>query len=89
MEITRPSNSMIDLNLHNVFEPLSRCVRAAHRPLDSPAMSRRKTCPPLKRLLKVGAGREPEVYVEFRVRRSNGDGDGVVWLACKGATHHG
>jgi PAS domain-containing protein len=27
---------------------------------------------------------EPEVYVEFRVRRSNGDSDGVVWLACKG-----
>ena len=47
-------------------------------------MSRQRDLPAVERLLRQCEAGEPEVYVEFRVRRSNGDSDGVVWLACKG-----
>jgi len=79
-----PSNGMIDL-YHNVFSFESLRPGRYYGPLSEfTSYVAAEDLPAVERLLRQCEVGEPEVYVEFRVRRSNGDGDGVVWLACKG-----
>ena len=79
-----PSNGMIDL-YHNVFSFESLRPGRYYGPLSEfTSYVAAEDLPAVERLLRQCEVGEPEVYVEFRVRRSNGDSDGVVWLACKG-----
>ncbi len=79
-----PSDGMIDL-YHNVLSFESLRPGRYYGPLSEfTRYVAAEDLPVVERLLRQCEAGEPEVYVEFRVKRSNGGSDSVVWLACKG-----
>ncbi|MCZ2134754.1 MAG: EAL domain-containing protein [Burkholderiales bacterium] len=77
-----PADGMIDL-YHNVLSFVSLRPGRYYGPID--AFTRHvasEDAATIERLLRQCRSGKPEVYAEVRVRRSSGDGEGTVWLAC-------